>query len=269
MVLMAGRVAFRRPASPGNRGVTFTQNLLLARLSDTDLGLLEPHLFRVSLPLGKILCEPDQDIAQIYFPFRGVVSMVNVLEDGSEVECCTLGAETAFGLAAAMEPARSFTRDIAQFGGQGAFISARDMRRACHQSESLQNLVRRHLRAVTGFMAQSVACNARHKLEARLCRWLLTCADYAEGDELPLTQEFIAAMLGVQRTTVTLAAAGLQQDRLIRMVRGKVTILDAEGLKRRSCECYATVRRRIDAALGSPVSRTALTSPKQLAGSRG
>ncbi|MGI8840247.1 MAG: Crp/Fnr family transcriptional regulator [Caulobacteraceae bacterium] len=184
--------------------------------------------------------------------------MLNVLEDGSEVECCTMGNETAFGLMAAQEPTRSFTRDVLQIAGAGAKMDARAFRGAYAQSVSLAAVAHRHIRVVWGFMAQCAACNARHKVEARLCRWLLTCADYVEGDYLPLTQEFIAAMLGVQRTSVTDAAAGLQEQGLIRVVRGKVTVLDLAGLKQRSCECYAATRSRIDGALGPPVRHRAL-----------
>ena len=232
---------------------THRRNLLLAGLSAADYALLKPHLELVSLPLGTVFYEPEAEIERVYFPHSGVVSVLTVLLDGSEVECCTMGNETAFGLLAAREASFSFTREIVQIAGEGSSIRASDMRAACQRSASLQTLVDRHLRVAMSFMARSVACNARHKLEARLCRWILTCADYVKGDYLPLTQEFIAAMLGVQRTSVTDAASGLQEMGLLRVVRGKVTVLDQAGLKRRSCECYEATRSRINASLGPPI----------------
>jgi len=233
----------------------YKANLFLAGLSGEDFGRLESHISLTDMPLGREFCAPEAEIERIWFPFSGVVSLLNVLEDGSEVECCTMGNDTAFGLAAAQEPARSFTRDVIQIGGDGAAMSARAMRGACSESASLRTAVQRHFRAMMGFMAQSVACNARHKVEARLCRWLLTCAEYVEGDYLPLTQEVIAAMLGVQRTSVTDAVAGLQESAVIKVVRGKVTILDLEALELRSCECHEATRRRLGALIGRPIRR--------------
>lgn len=228
------------------------ENLLLARLSREDRARLEPHLRAGPLPQGMVLCEADHEIEHIYFPNSGVVSSLTVLSDGSEVEASTMGHETAFGLLAAQEPSRSFTRDIVQMPGEGSSMPARQFRIECDQSRTLQKVARRHLRATIGFMSQSVACNARHRLEARLCRWLLTCDEYVEGHVLPLTQEFIGIMLGVHRATVNDAAALLQEDGLIEVVRGKVRLLDRDNLRRRSCECYAETRARIDAALGPP-----------------
>jgi hypothetical protein len=131
-------------------------------------------------------------------------------------------------------------------------MSAKALRDAVARSDTLAPAVHRHVGVVQGWMAQSVACNARHRVEPRLCRWLLTCADYVETNALPLTQEFIAAVLGVQRTSVSEAAASLQDKGIIRVLRGKVTILDIEALKQRSCECYAATRELIHFTLGSP-----------------
>jgi CRP-like cAMP-binding protein len=234
------------------------QNQFIASLSEKDLLRLEPHLSTVAFPLGKTLCEADADIEHVWFPHSGVVSQLNILKDGSEVECCTMGNETAFGIVVGSAPSRSYTRDIVQIAGEGSMMSGRSFRAAYADSPALQALVHRHMQVAMGFMAQSVACNARHKIEARLCRWLLTCADYVEGEYLPLTQEFIAAMLGVQRTTVTDAASGLQDMGAIRVVRGKVTILDAVALGQRSCECYAVTRGRIDALLHRPIKHPAI-----------
>lgn len=228
-------------------------NQLLARLGRADYARLEPDLTVAELPLAMTLFEPEVEIRQIWLPHSGVVSQLNILLDGSAVECCTMGNETGFGLLAGLEPAVSFTRDIVQIPGRASVIAAAEFRAACAASPSLQEVVRRHLRTSMGFMAQSVACNARHRLEARLCRWLLTCADYVSGPQLPLTQEFIAAMLGVQRTTVTDAAGDLQDHGVIRVLRGKVTVMDFAALRQRSCECYEHVRKRIDETLGPAI----------------
>lgn len=136
-----------------------------------------------------------------------------------------MGNETAFGLTAALQPGRSFTRDVMQIAGDGASMSARSMREAVARSKTMTPTAHRRFRVTLGFMAQSAACNARHNVEARLCRGLLTCADYVDNSFLPLTQGFIAAMLGVQRTSVTEAASGLQEQGNISVVGGKVTIL--------------------------------------------
>jgi CRP-like cAMP-binding protein len=248
----------RRPLahrSPPGMVVPFLQNNLLEGLSHSDFDLLSPHLKSTTLSLGKVLCEPGDEIDRIYFPYSGVVSMLTVLRDGSEVECCTMGNETAFGLTAAHQPSRSCTRDVMQIVGEGASMSARSMQDAVARSKSLAPIFHRHMRVTLGFMAQSAACNARHKVEARLCRWLLTCADYVEDDFLPLTQGFIAAMLGVQRTSVNEAAAGLQDQGIISVVRGKVTVLDVEALRLRSCECYSVTRDLINLSLGAPIRR--------------
>ena len=236
----------------------YAANQLLAKLSLPDFHLLSPHLRLTPLPLGKAFYQPGGKIERIYFPFSGVVSMLSLLQDGSEVECCTMGNETAFGLIGAQQPGRSFTRDVMQVAGEGASMTANAMRGAVARSETLAFVLNRHVQVVLGFMAQSVACNARHKVEPRLCRWLLTCADYVEGNYLPLTQEFIAAMLGVQRTSINEAAAGLQEQGIIRVMRGKVTVLDVEALRKRSCECYAATRGLIDLTLGAAIRRTPL-----------
>jgi CRP-like cAMP-binding protein len=230
--------------------VLYTQNKLLAGLSQGDFDLLSPHLTLTSLPLGKVLCEPGDEIEDIYFPFCGGVSMLSVLQDGSKVECCMMGSETAFGLVASQQPSRSHTRDVVQLAGDGVSMSAKAMRGVIAQSNTLAPAFHRHLSVLLGFTAQSVACNARHKVEARMCRWLLTYSDYVEDNCLPLTQALLATMLGVRRTSVTEVAAGLQGRGIIKVLRGKVTVLDAGALKERSCECYAATRELVEVNLG-------------------
>ena len=228
------------------------RNQLLANLSDPDYAMLEPNLEPVQLTLGQVLCEADDEIRHIYFPHESVVSVINPLEDGSDVECYTMGRETAFGLLGARESWRTTMRSITQMAGGATRIRASAMREVCAQSPSLRAAVRLHLRVAMGFMGQSVACNARHKVEARLARWLLTCSDYRPSGSMQLTQEFMATMLGVRRTTVTDVAAELQDSGVISVRRGNVEILDRAKLLNRSCECYTATRGRIDAALRPP-----------------
>jgi len=228
------------------------KNRLLAALPPEDLAPLAAHLSHQELDKGRHLYEPGDPIEAIYFPHDCVISLMTLMENGAAIESATIGREGALGLMAAVAPRQALVRAIVQTPGAASRISASALHDAAHRSAALRSLIDRHTEALFGHAIQSVACNALHGVEARFCRWLLSCRDRIDGDTISLTQEFLADMLGVQRTTVTAVAGGLQARGLIRYRRGVVDILDRAGLEAVSCECYGAVRRGYERLL--PVS---------------
>jgi CRP-like cAMP-binding protein len=225
------------------------QNLLLAALPPDDMGLLAPHLAQVDLERGKLLYDPGDRIDTIYFPHDGVISLMTLMESGAAIESATIGREGALGLSAAAAPRQSLVRAIVQTPTRAARISAHQMHDVWEKSPRIRQLVDRHGEALFGHAIQSVACNALHSVEARFCRWLLTCHDRISTNTIALTQEFLADMLGVQRTTVTAVARTLQEKGAIRYRRGIVDIIDRGVLEMQSCECYDVIRRTYERLL--------------------
>lgn len=207
-----------------------------------DFDLIAPQLTPIELEKGRLLCDPGDRIETVYFPFTGVISLMTLMQNGAAIESATVGREGAWGLAAAISPRESLMRVIVQVPGAGVRIGAGQLHDAAQRSPALRNLIERHGDALLGHAIQSVACNALHSVEARFCRWLLSCHDRIDSDTVSLTQEFLADMLGVQRTTVTAVAGALQAKGLIRYRRGIVDILDRQGLEAMTCECYGAVR---------------------------
>jgi CRP-like cAMP-binding protein len=223
--------------------VSRSQNRLLSALSTEDFEQLAPHLSSIDLEKGRLLYDPGDSITSVYFPTEGVVSLMTLMESGEAIESATIGREGALGLQAAISPRESLSRAIVQVPGRALRTPASVLQDVWRKSPNLRDLVDRHNEAVYGHAIQSVACNALHSVEARFCRWLLACHDRIDSDTIQLTQEFLADMLGVQRTTVTAVAQTLQNKGLIRYRRGVVDILDRQGLEHAACECYETVRR--------------------------
>jgi CRP-like cAMP-binding protein len=219
------------------------QNRLLVSLPADDYGLVAPHLAPVDLERGRLLYDPGDRIDTVYFPYDGVISLMTLMENGAAIESATIGREGALGLMSAVAPRQSLSRAIVQTPVKAARISAVQLHEAWEKSPRLRNLVDRHNEALFGHAIQSVACNALHSVEARFCRWLLTCHDRISTDTVALTQEFLADMLGVQRTTVTAVARSLQQKGVIRYRRGVVDIIDRPGLEALTCECYGVIHR--------------------------
>jgi CRP-like cAMP-binding protein len=224
-------------------------NLLLAALPADDLGLLSPCLAQVELERGRLLYDPGDRIDMVYFPHDGVISLMTLMENGAAIESATIGREGALGLSAAASPRQSLVRAIVQTPTRAARIAAGQMHDAWEKSPRIRELVDRHGEALFGHAIQSVACNALHSVEARFCRWLLTCHDRISNDTIALTQEFLADMLGVQRTTVTAVARGLQEKGAIRYRRGVVDIMDRSVLEAQSCECYGVIRKTYERLL--------------------
>nr|WP_295107518.1 Crp/Fnr family transcriptional regulator [uncultured Caulobacter sp.] len=205
--------------------------------------MLAPHLSMVDLEKGRLLYDPGDPIDQVYFPTDCVISLMTLMENGAAIESATVGREGALGLMAAVAPRQSLSRAIVQAPGSALRIASGPLHDAWSRSAALRDLVDRHNEALFGHAIQSVACNALHAVEARFCRWLLSCHDRLDTNTVSLTQEFLADMLGVQRTTVTAVAGSLQAKGLIRYRRGVVDILDRAGLEAMTCECYGAVRR--------------------------
>jgi CRP-like cAMP-binding protein len=239
------------------------KNRLLASLSPEDFALLSAQLSPVDLEKGRLLYEPGDPIETVYFPHDCVISLMTLMESGSAIESVTIGREGAFGLMTAIAPRAALSRAIIQVAGRASRIPAGQLAQACRRSPSLMALVDRHNDALFGHAIQSVACNALHTVEARFCRWLLSCRDRIDTDTVSLTQEFLADMLGVQRTTVTAVAGALQARGVIRYRRGVVDILDRPALEAAACECYEAVRTIYERLLPDPFSRG--TTPERLA----
>ncbi|HRF09637.1 MAG TPA: Crp/Fnr family transcriptional regulator [Xanthobacteraceae bacterium] len=223
------------------------RNHLLASLPEPEFALLQPHLKDVPLKQGTVLCEQGELIDQVYFPDSGMVSIVVVLSDGEKsVETATVGREGAVGAVAGLGERKSTARAIVQVAGKGQRLPARHLQFAAKQSPVLRDFIVRYQEMLLHQAQQSTACNALHEARPRLCRWLLQTRDRLDSDMVALTQEFLAQMLGVRRTTVTELARGLQSKGLVRYKRGKIEILDRPGLEACACECYDALRHQAE-----------------------
>jgi CRP-like cAMP-binding protein len=219
------------------------KNNLLSSLPRDDYALFAGHLSQVELEKGRLLYDPGDKIDTVYFPLDCVISLMTLMESGAAIESATVGREGGVGMLAAISPRHSLSRAIVQVPGRCARIGVGPLAEAAGKSPGLRSAIERHNDALFGHAIQSVACNALHSVEARFCRWLLSCRDRIDNDTINLTQEFLADMLGVQRTTVTAVAGALQTKGLIRYRRGVVDILDRPGIEAMACECYGAVRR--------------------------
>jgi CRP-like cAMP-binding protein len=214
-------------------------NRLLASLPAEDYRRLQPLLESVSLPLKQTLYKPGEVVDHVYFPAGGFVSVVTVLADGGMVEVATIGNEGMVGISAITAGFREATLTMVQMeaaGGQR--LRAEAFRREINRRGALHDVVSRFSHALMGMIMQSTACNALHTVEQRLARWLLMAHDRVGKDQFPLTQEFLAMMLGAARPTVTIVAGTLQRAGLITYRRGQITVVDREALEQASCECY-------------------------------
>ena len=233
------------------RPVPALENSLLEALPADDYALITSNLTQLELDRGRLLYEPGDPIEHVYFPHDGVISLMTLMENGAAIESATIGPEGALGLMAAVAPRQSLSRAIVQTPLRAARISAERLHEVWKRSDRLRDLIDRHTEALYGHAIQSVACNALHSVEARFCRWLLSCHDRISTDRVALTQEFLADMLGVQRTTVTAAARSLQEKGVIRYRRGVVDIVDRQALQATACECYGVIRGTYRRLLGA------------------
>jgi CRP-like cAMP-binding protein len=235
--------ASRKAAGP-------TANRLLGLLPPRVYARLRPHLQRISLKYRQSLYRANEPIAFVYFIETGVGSLVNTMANGQAAEVGTIGNEGLVGLPIVFGDDRAPTSVYVQVPGVGLRMKATLFKKELAQSASMRTVMLRYAHAFFNQVAQSAACNHFHSLDRRCCRWLLMTHDRMQSDEFLLTQEFLAMMLGVQRTGVTAAAGALQRAGLIRYTRGNVTIIDRRGLLRRPCECYGVSKKEFDRLLG-------------------
>jgi len=231
-------------------------NAILASLSAGDASTLRPRLKPIHLPQKTILYEAGDTIKSVYFPTSAVISLVITLETGETTEAAMVGKDGAVGVASALDGKIAMSRAIVQLGGDAMVCDPATFKSAAMQSEHLISLVMRHEQTLFAQAQQSTACMANHEVDARLCRWMLRARDLSGSDNLPFTQEFLAEMLGVRRTSVTTVAHMLQSAGMIKYSRGKIQILDVEGLQETACECYRTVKDQYQQLLGENDGKT-------------
>jgi CRP-like cAMP-binding protein len=231
-----------------------SSNLLLASLSASDAADLQPHLKPVHLEHDKVLFEAGEKVAAIYFPTGAIISLVVGLSSGETIEAAMVGKDGVAGAAAAIGGNIPGNRGIVQLSGTAMTCNVDALKNAAFQSPTLLSTLVRHEQTVYMQASQSAACMAAHHVEARLCRWLLRARDLADADTLEFTQEFLAEMLGVKRTSVTLHARILQQAGLIKYSRGRIQIIDVEAMQETVCECYGTVKSYYQALIRHTLS---------------
>jgi CRP-like cAMP-binding protein len=223
-------------------------NLLLASFSESDAAALRPHLKSVHLESQQVLFEAEGRVTDVYFPTGGIISLVVPLSSGEIIEAAMVGRDGVVG-AFAVLGGIAVNRAIVQHAGPALMCKASEFRSAVLQSQSLLSMLFCHEQTLYAQASQSAACMAAHGMEERLCRWLLRARDLAGSDNLHFTQEFLAEMLGVKRTSVTMHARTLQQAGMIKYSRGQIQITDVEALQETVCECYATVKSYHEALL--------------------
>ncbi len=240
------------------------RNHLLAALPPEDYAQLLPHLELVPMPLGEVLYESGVQMRHVYFPTSAIVSLLYVMEDGASAEIAVVGNEGIVGISLFMGGETTPSRAVVQSAGEAYRLQGNILKRSFHQAGAMQRLLLRYTQALLTQMAQTAVCNRHHSLDQQLCRWLLLSLDRLTSNELVMTQELIANMLGVRREGVSQAATSLQQAGLITYRRGQITVLDRAGLEARACECYAVVRNEYDrllpaAAIAAPATPSRLS----------
>jgi len=225
------------------------ENRLLAALPDEDYRALLPFLESVALPLGMAIYESGGVQGYVYFPTNAIVSLLYVLEDGSCAEIAVTGCEGLVGIALFMGGETTPSRAVVQSGGHGYRIKAAALKTRFEAGGALQYLLLRFTQALITQMTQTAVCNRHHAVDQQLCRWLLLSLDRLPANELQMTQELIANMLGVRREGVTEAAGKLQAAGVIEYSRGRIKVLDRPRLQARACECYAVVKKEYDRLL--------------------
>jgi CRP-like cAMP-binding protein len=208
-----------------------------------------PQLEWVQMPLGEVLYESGSMLTHVYFPTTAIVSLLYVMENGASAEIAVVGNEGIVGISLFMGGGTTPSRAVVQSAGQGYRLDAQAMKDEFNRAGPVLHLLLRYTQALITQMAQTAVCNRHHSLDQQLCRWLLLSLDRLPGNQLVMTQELIANMLGVRREGVTEAALKLQRAELIRYSRGRITVLDRAGLEQRTCECYAVVKKEYDRLL--------------------
>lgn len=225
------------------------KNKLLASLPDAEWMRWVSYLQPIEMPLGQVLCESGNTMDYVYFPVTAIVSLMYVLESGASAEIAVVGNEGVVGISLFMGGESTISRAIVHTAGHGFKLKAQLVKNEFIRAGPIMHLFLRYTQALITHMAQTAVCNRHHSIDQKLCRFLLLGLDRLNGNELLITQDLIAIMLGVRREGVTEAALKLQKFGLIDYVRGHITVLDRAGLEGRSCECYAVVKREYERLL--------------------
>jgi CRP-like cAMP-binding protein len=224
-------------------------NHLLAALADDQWQRWIPHLEHVEMPLGQVLYEPGSTLSHVYFPTTAIVSLLYVMKNGESAEIAVVGNEGVVGVSLFMGGGSTSSRALVQSAGGGFRLTAQLMKEEFDRAGPVLHLLLRYTQALITQMVQTAACNRHHSLDQQLCRWLLLSLDRLQGTEMVMTQELIANMLGVPRDGATEGALKLQNAGLIDYTRGRIRVLDRQGLEKRTCECYAVVKKEYDRLL--------------------
>jgi CRP-like cAMP-binding protein len=230
------------------------QNHLLAALPAEERGRLFPHLELVPMSLGDAVCEPGITMRHVYFPTTSIVSLLYVMEDGASAEIAVVGNEGIVGVSLFMGGETTTSRAVVQSAGHAYRLTGQLLKDAFFLAGPMQRVLLRYTQALLTQMSQTAVCNRHHSVDQQLCRWLLLSLDRLPSNELTMTQELIANMLGVRREGVTEAAGKLQQAGLIHYNRGKITVVDRPGLEARVCECYQVVKKEFDRLLPESIA---------------
>ena len=225
------------------------QNHLLAALPPVEWTRWLPALEVIDMPLGQVLYEPGVTLDHVYFPATAIVSLLYVMENGASAEIAVVGNEGLVGISLFMGGESTPSRAVVQSAGQGFRLEAQRIKDEFSRAGPAMHVMLRYTQALITQMAQTAVCNRHHSLDQQLCRWLLLSLDRLQGNELVMTQELIANMLGVRREGVTEGALKLQRAGLIRYARGQISVLDRPGLEKRACECYGVVKKEYDRLL--------------------
>jgi CRP-like cAMP-binding protein len=240
-----------------------SSNRLLLSLPPRNLKQLEPNLQFIRCQRQQILLDVDASLDHVFFPNSGVISIVAVYADGNIIEMATIGREGCAGVQAFFGARRSSARLMVQIPGSAAKMSRTTFDRAMKSMPSFRGLMLAYTQAFLEQVLVSVACNGRHSLKQRLARWLLMMRDRSDADVMPITQDLLAELLGVQRPSLTHAVAELEEVGLILRSRGQITILDRQGLIKASCECYQLVRERVASHLPQTYVDTGVILPRR------
>ncbi len=242
-----------------------SRNHLLSSLLDAGCKLLGPHLELVPMRLGDVLCESGEKLQHVYFPTTSIISLQYVLQDGGSSEIAGVGNEGVFGISLFMGGNSTPSRAVVQTCGHGYRLESRYLVEEFNRGGAAMRLLLRYTQALLTHMAQTAVCNRHHAVDQQLCRWLLLTLDRAPTNELTMTQELIAHMLGVRREGVTEAARRLQNDGFIRYRRGHITVLDRAGLEGKVCECYAVVKKEFERLMSDAQPHPEQTMERHLA----
>lgn len=236
------------------------QNRLLAALPADVQSRLFPNLELVDMPYGKVLYESGDTMRHVYFPIDSIVSLLYVMENGASAEVSVVGNEGFVGMALLMGGDSTPSQAIVQSAGHAYRLLAQQFKQEFHRHGEMQVLLLRYTQALITQMTQTAVCNRHHSVEQQLCRWLLLCLDRVPGANLFMTQELMSNMLGVRREGITEAAGNLQKHGAIKYARGRITVLDRRVIEKRSCECYAVVRKETDRLMPFPTGQDARTA---------